>query len=115
MCASLWFLEQISLAIFPSICYDEPSLIRWFRPIRYRLCRRRMDICVKFSGDVMSNIISLKLYSEKEVISITTLSRSTIYRLSKEGRFPKPLWISERRKAYSVEDIQDWVNRRKAA
>lgn len=37
-------------------------------------------------------------YSDAEVETLTTLSSSTIFRLRKEGRFPKSEWIAPGRK-----------------
>lgn len=39
------------------------------------------------------------------VIKITTLSRSTIYRLIKIGAFPRPVSLSSRRRAWRESDI----------
>jgi len=49
------------------------------------------------------------LYSIKQAISLTSLSKSTIYRLIQEGRFPKPLIISRRRVGWRQSDIYAWL------
>jgi predicted DNA-binding transcriptional regulator AlpA len=63
----------------------------------------------------MNNTIDLMIYSEKKVIEITGLSRSTIYRSTKTGIFPKAKQLSGRRKGYLAKDIYSWIASRKAA
>lgn len=38
----------------------------------------------------------------------SALSRSQIYRLAKEGKFPSPVKISDRSSAWVEEEIQQW-------
>lgn len=47
--------------------------------------------------------------TEKSVSQITTFSRATINRKVASGEFPKPLWISERRKVWKASDVSDWM------
>ncbi|WP_417559213.1 helix-turn-helix transcriptional regulator [Marinomonas sp.] len=44
-----------------------------------------------------------------EVERLTSLRKTTIYRLIKQGRFPKPLRISPMRVAWRMVDIESWV------
>jgi prophage regulatory protein len=44
-----------------------------------------------------------------EVERITSLRKTTIYRLMKEGKFPKPLRISSMRVAWRLKDIEEWI------
>ena len=44
-----------------------------------------------------------------EVERITSLRKTTIYRLMKQDKFPKPLRISSMRVAWRTTDIQAWV------
>lgn len=70
--------------------------------------RSRREIFVKIRKKFkVVNTIAIQLYSEKEFIKITGLSRSTIYRSVKKGTFPKAKMISERRKAYLIGDIKN--------
>ena len=48
----------------------------------------------------------------KEVIQITGLSRSTIYKLISSGKFPKPLKLSVRSSGWLMSDIDDWIQSR---
>ncbi|MEC8081456.1 MAG: AlpA family phage regulatory protein [Pseudomonadota bacterium] len=45
-----------------------------------------------------------------EVERLTSLHKSSIYRLMKEGKFPKPLRLSTMRVAWRLADIEAWVN-----
>jgi prophage regulatory protein len=45
------------------------------------------------------------LFNVNTVCKITTLSKSTIYRLIKEGRFPNPIHISRMRVGWREADI----------
>lgn len=56
----------------------------------------------------MSTSRDLRLLEIEEVISVTRLSRSTIYRLMRDGAFPKPKRISVRRVAWKEGDVIDW-------
>jgi len=47
-----------------------------------------------------------------QVRKLTTLSSSTIYRLTKEDEFPKPRSLSNRRKAWLESDIKKWIKQR---
>ncbi|TAL44763.1 MAG: AlpA family phage regulatory protein [Methylovulum sp.] len=49
----------------------------------------------------------------KEVAEATKLSRSSIYLGVKNGTFPKPLKLSERRIAFRMDDIDSWMNSRR--
>jgi len=52
----------------------------------------------------------LKLVNLKEVLSITTLSRSTWFDGVREGRYPSPISIGKRRIAWKYTDIKDLIN-----
>ncbi|MBU2755435.1 AlpA family phage regulatory protein [Acidithiobacillus sp. CV18-2] len=43
------------------------------------------------------------------VIKATTLSRSTIYQLCKEGRFPKPRRLLGSRTVWLESEVQGWL------
>ncbi len=57
--------------------------------------------------------MSLKLYSEKDLDHITTLSRVTRWRLRRAGKFPKPIHISNGRIGYVAEDIDHWISEKR--
>lgn len=52
----------------------------------------------------MTNLLNLS-----EVAERTRLSRSTVYRLINEGRFPKPRRLSARRVMWAEADIEVWL------
>ena len=45
----------------------------------------------------------------KTVIQLTSLSSATIYRLIKNGEFPKQLKLAERSSGWLLEEINDWL------
>lgn len=53
--------------------------------------------------------VIIKLQKVKE---ITTFSRSTIYRLAAEDKFPKPIKLSERSSGWLEEEILDYLDKR---
>lgn len=44
-----------------------------------------------------------------EVMALTKKSRSSVYAEAKDGRFPKPIKLSERSSAWVVSEVQDWI------
>jgi prophage regulatory protein len=55
-----------------------------------------------------------RLLSEREVCHRSSLSRVTIWRLQKAGRFPPAARISPGRKAWLEADINSWIAARVA-
>jgi len=51
---------------------------------------------------------NIKLLRIKQVIELTTLPKSTIYQRMKEGKFPRPLNLGGRDRAWRIEDILQW-------
>ena len=49
------------------------------------------------------------------VIQITRLARSTIYKLISDERFPPPLKLSQRAVAWRLLDIEQWIASRTRA
>ncbi|MDC0964398.1 AlpA family transcriptional regulator [Candidatus Pseudothioglobus singularis] len=45
----------------------------------------------------------------KTVIELTSLSSATIYRLVKNGEFPKQLKLAERSSGWLLAEINDWL------
>jgi len=50
--------------------------------------------------------------SMREVIRMTSLSRSTIYRLIKKNEFPKPVRLSSGRIGFNKQDVLKWLRDR---
>jgi prophage regulatory protein len=53
-----------------------------------------------------------RLVTIKEACARTSLSRSTLWRLAKDGAFPSPITISGARKAFVAEELDSWVEQR---
>jgi prophage regulatory protein len=49
-------------------------------------------------------------YRLRDVMRITALSRSTVYRRVAEGRFPAPVHLGGRASAWAWSALQDWIN-----
>jgi prophage regulatory protein len=58
---------------------------------------------------VDSSISIERLLAEPDVHRLTTLSRSTRWRQVREGKFPAPVKITERRIAWRERDIVAWL------
>lgn len=50
-----------------------------------------------------------RFLTEKTVTALTTLHRTQIARLVKAGKFPKPIYISDRRKAWLEHEVATWM------
>ncbi|CAM4357413.1 helix-turn-helix transcriptional regulator [Vibrio agarivorans] len=53
--------------------------------------------------------VTSRLMRVKEIIRITGLSRSSLYKCISEGQFPKAVSLSERSVAWVEEEVQDWI------
>lgn len=51
-----------------------------------------------------------RLLSLKDVSSMTSLSKSTIYRLLRMGRFPAQKQITVGRVAWLASEVDEWIN-----
>ena len=56
---------------------------------------------------MQGNIIKIN-----EVQKLTTFSRSTIYRLASQGKFPKPFKLSERSSGWIAQEVLDYLDNR---
>jgi len=54
----------------------------------------------------------MKMLRLHEVVRRVTLSRATIYRMMHLGRFPKPMRIGLRTKAWIEEEVDAWFRER---
>jgi len=53
-----------------------------------------------------------KLIRAKEVAKKVTLSVSHIYRLARDGKFPKPRKLSANTSVWLEEEVEQWINER---
>lgn len=54
-----------------------------------------------------------RIMRKPEVIKMTGLSGTTLWRLEKEGEFPKKIQLSKRLIGWSEADIQEWIDNKK--
>lgn len=52
-----------------------------------------------------------KLISMKQLLEMTGASKSNIYAAIKDGRFPKPVYISTKTPRFWASDINDHLNK----
>ncbi len=62
---------------------------------------------IDIAPDSFTSILRLK-----DVVKRVRLGKTSIYKLVKENKFPKPLKLSDRAVGWSSEDIQRWINTR---
>ena len=55
---------------------------------------------------------NVRLIRRKEVQDKTGLGASSIYAMMKQGDFPKPITLSERRVAWIESEIDNWITER---
>lgn len=53
-----------------------------------------------------------KLLRKKDVLAATGLKNSTLYKYMSEGRFPKPVQITERSVAWVLSEVEAWIDAR---
>jgi predicted DNA-binding transcriptional regulator AlpA len=51
-----------------------------------------------------------RMLSEAQVLAIVPVSRTTLYRMEKAGRFPKSTYISPNRRVWYENEIVAWQN-----
>jgi predicted DNA-binding transcriptional regulator AlpA len=69
---------------------------------------------MKAHMETATNTIGDRFVSMQDVLALTSIrSRSTIYALIKAKEFPAPHPITETRRAWSYQEIQDWIAGRK--
>ena len=51
-----------------------------------------------------------RMLSERQVLEIVPVGRTTLYRMEKAGRFPKSTYISPNRRVWFEDEIIAWQN-----
>lgn len=51
-----------------------------------------------------------RMLSEEQVLATVPVSRTTLYRMEKAGRFPRSTYISPNRRVWYVDEIVAWQN-----
>jgi prophage regulatory protein len=54
-----------------------------------------------------------QLLREPDVLQIIQISRSTLWRLVRQGTFPRPLKLSVGATAWKADEVEDWIETRK--
>ncbi len=62
------------------------------------------------SKEIFTQAINSKLLKAKDVSDLTSISRSHLHRLAREGKFPKPIKIGENRSAWLESEVQEWIS-----
>lgn len=57
---------------------------------------------------------SPRMLRVREVCERTGLSRTAMYRLAKEGHFPKPIRLTTRRSGWLSDEVDEWITSRVA-
>ncbi len=59
------------------------------------------------------NLSTVRFLRRPQVEAMTGLSKSSIYSLKAEGRFPEPIVIGSRAVAWEEAEVQQWMQERK--
>ena len=51
-----------------------------------------------------------QIYRTNEVLRLTGLSRSTLWRMERDGRFPRKLRLGPNSVGWLASDIDEWIN-----
>ena len=62
----------------------------------------------KADGGVPEKSAPRRMLSEKQVLEIVPVGRTTLYRMEKTGRFPKSTYISPNRRVWFEDEIIAW-------
>ncbi|MDQ1886484.1 AlpA family transcriptional regulator [Aeromonas salmonicida] len=57
----------------------------------------------------------MKLIKLKDVVEMTTLSKATIYRLMKKGKFPCAIRLGAKAVAWKLSEIIEWIELKASA
>lgn len=49
-----------------------------------------------------------RMLNEKQVLEIVPVGRTTLYRMGKAGRFPRPVYVSPNRRFWFADEIVAW-------
>lgn len=58
------------------------------------------------------NFLQKEFRKLPEVVRMTGLSPATIYRLAREGKFPRPIKLGERASAWDLSAVLEWMESR---
>jgi prophage regulatory protein len=52
----------------------------------------------------------MRILKAQQVSDLTSISRSHLHRMAREGKFPKSIKISECRSGWLESDVLDWIS-----
>lgn len=56
--------------------------------------------------------MATRLLRMRQVLEMVGLSKSQVYRMMQQAKFPLPIQVSERCKRWLLEDVESWQNER---
>lgn len=59
--------------------------------------------------NIEKNIVEMQILRPLQVMELLGLSRPTLYRLRKEGRFPNSIKLGEKSIGWMRKDIENWI------
>ena len=65
---------------------------------------------MQFTLCTMKQDFSYKLLRLRDVIKMTSLTRTTIYNYMSEGKFPKNIHLGPKISVWIEREIQEWIN-----
>ena len=57
-------------------------------------------------------MLDLKIYRMRQVCDVTGLKPSTIYKLVRDGTFPKPIHLTARSTGWPSVHVHDWLSQK---
>ena len=57
---------------------------------------------------ITSHTIPRRMLTEEQVLEIIPVSRSTLWRMERTGKFPRSTYISKNRRVWFEDEICDW-------
>ena len=57
-------------------------------------------------------MLDLKIYRMRQVCDVTGLKPSTIYKLVRDGTFPKPIHLTARSTGWPSHHVHDWLTQK---
>jgi prophage regulatory protein len=59
---------------------------------------------------ITSHILPRRMLVEEQVLEIVPVSRSTLWRMERTGKFPRSTYISKNRRVWFEDEICEWQN-----
>jgi len=59
----------------------------------------------------MNKTTNHQLITRQQVCELLTINNTTLWRIEKNGDFPKKILIGSRRIAYKSAEVEEWINK----